>query len=48
MRVGSGDNVLIGGFIVNGSQSKTVIVRAIGPSLGIADALRQRQRHCVE
>lgn len=40
MRVGSGDNVLIGGFIVNGSQSKTVIVRAIGPSLGIADALQ--------
>jgi hypothetical protein len=26
--------VLIGGFIVTGSNSKTVIVRALGPSLG--------------
>jgi PKD repeat protein len=29
----SGDNVLIGGFIVTGTQPKKVIVRAIGPSL---------------
>lgn len=29
----TGDNVLIGGFIVTGAQSKKVIVRAIGPSL---------------
>lgn len=28
-----GDQVLIGGFIVGGGQSKTVIVRALGPSL---------------
>ena len=28
-----GDNVLIGGFIVTGTQPKKVIVRAIGPSL---------------
>jgi hypothetical protein len=37
-----GDQVLIGGFIVGGNQSKTVIVRALGPSLasqGIASAL---------
>ncbi|HEV3147732.1 MAG TPA: hypothetical protein VGZ24_03720, partial [Chthoniobacterales bacterium] len=27
-------DVLIGGFIVMGSQSKTVMVRALGPSLG--------------
>ena len=36
------DQVLIGGFIVGGSQSKTVIVRALGPSLtsqGVAGAL---------
>ena len=33
-RVGVGDEVLIGGFIVTGSESKTVIVRALGPSLG--------------
>ena len=32
--VGVGNDVLIGGFIVTGSDSKTVIVRAIGPSLG--------------
>lgn len=28
-----GDQILIGGFIVGGSQPKTVIVRALGPSL---------------
>ena len=32
--VGVGNDVLIGGFIVTGSDSKTVIVRALGPSLG--------------
>ena len=31
-----GDQVLIGGFIVGGSQTKTVIVRALGPSLTAA------------
>jgi hypothetical protein len=34
LRVLTGDNVLIGGFIVTGTESKKVIVRAIGPSLG--------------
>jgi hypothetical protein len=41
-RVGQDNDVLIGGLIVSGSQSKTVVLRAIGPSLvaaGIADAL---------
>ena len=33
-RVGIGDEVLIGGFIVTGSESKAMIVRALGPSLG--------------
>jgi hypothetical protein len=33
MRVGTGDNALIGGFIITGSASKKVIIRAIGPSL---------------
>lgn len=32
-RVGVGDQVLIGGFIVLGSDLKTVMVRALGPSL---------------
>jgi hypothetical protein len=31
--VQTGDNVLIGGFIITGTQPKKVIVRAIGPSL---------------
>jgi pectin methylesterase-like acyl-CoA thioesterase len=31
--VGTGDNVLIGGFVVAGSSSAHVVVRAIGPSL---------------
>lgn len=33
------DNVMIGGFIVTGTTPKKVIVRAIGPSTGIAGAL---------
>jgi N-acetylneuraminic acid mutarotase len=32
-RVQTGDNIMIGGFIVTGNASKKVIVRAIGPSL---------------
>jgi hypothetical protein len=42
MRVLAGDNVLIGGFIVTGSDAKKVIVRGIGPSLtsqGVPGAL---------
>ncbi|MBA3883485.1 MAG: hypothetical protein H0X73_12460 [Chthoniobacterales bacterium] len=35
MRVETGDNVLIGGFIVTGTQPKKVIVRAVGPSLQV-------------
>lgn len=31
--VGTGDNVLIGGFIIRGSARKTVVLRALGPSL---------------
>ncbi len=40
--VQTGDNVIIGGFIVEGMQSKMVIIRAIGPELtpfGIPDPL---------
>jgi len=36
MDVKTGDNVLIGGFIVTGNAAKKVIVRAIGPSLAPA------------
>lgn len=43
MKVGSGEDVLIGGFIVTGTQQKKLILRAIGPSLiagGISGALQ--------
>ncbi|MEO5719108.1 MAG: matrixin family metalloprotease, partial [Chthoniobacterales bacterium] len=33
-RVGTGDEVMIGGFIIQGTATKKVLVRAIGPSLG--------------
>ncbi|HSH37793.1 MAG TPA: Ig domain-containing protein [Chthoniobacterales bacterium] len=36
LKVGTGNNVLIGGFIITGSEPKRVIVRAIGPSLSVA------------
>ncbi len=39
MRVQTGDNVGIGGFIISGTQPKTVIVRGIGPSLPVPGAL---------
>lgn len=38
--VGSGTNVLIGGFIITGDAPEAVIIRAIGPSLGINGALQ--------
>jgi hypothetical protein len=42
LRVETGSNVLIGGFIVSGNASKRVVARGIGPSLassGITDVL---------
>jgi len=42
MRVQTGDNAGIGGFIITGTAPKNVLLRGIGPSLaafGIADAL---------
>jgi N-acetylneuraminic acid mutarotase len=39
MNVQTGDNVLIGGFIITGTQQKTVIVRGMGPSLPVPGAL---------
>ena len=41
-RVSPGDDVLIGGFIIRGGASSTILIRAIGPSLanfGVAGAL---------
>jgi hypothetical protein len=40
LRVEAGDNVLIGGFIITGTQPKKVIARAIGPSLPVFRALQ--------
>jgi len=40
--VETGDGVMIGGFVINGTVPKTVMIRAIGPSLtqfGISNAL---------
>jgi serine protease AprX len=37
--VQAGDNALIGGFIVTGSQDKKVVVRALGPSLNLPGKL---------
>jgi hypothetical protein len=40
--VRTGDNVMIGGFIITGSTSKKIIVRAMGPSLtqaGVSGAM---------
>ena len=39
MRIQPGDNALIGGFIISGTQPKTVIIRGIGPSLPVPGAL---------
>jgi hypothetical protein len=41
-KVGSGDSVLVGGFICGGAEPTNVVVRGIGPSLapfGISDSL---------
>jgi cyclophilin family peptidyl-prolyl cis-trans isomerase len=42
LQIASGDDALIGGFIVRGDASKRVMIRAIGPSLsdaGVSNAL---------
>lgn len=36
MAVGTGENVLIGGFVVAGTEDKTVLLRGLGPSLAQA------------
>ncbi|MDQ6623101.1 MAG: hypothetical protein M3Y86_06400, partial [Verrucomicrobiota bacterium] len=39
MLVQTGDNVLIGGFIISGTGQKRIVVRALGPSLPVPGAL---------
>jgi hypothetical protein len=46
MRVGTGDDVLIGGFIIQGDKKKKVLLRALGPSLsasGVSGPLQDPQ-----
>jgi len=41
-RVGAGGDILIAGFVIGGTGSKTVLIRAVGPTLaafGVADPL---------
>lgn len=35
-RIGTGDNILIAGFVVNGTTPKKVLIRGVGPSLAFA------------
>ena len=37
--VGTGENVMIGGFIITGTQGKRIVIRAIGPSLPLPDKM---------
>jgi hypothetical protein len=39
MKVGTGDNAMIGGFIITGTEPKAVVVRGVGPSIPVAEAL---------
>jgi hypothetical protein len=39
LRTQGGENVLIGGFIINGLEPKEIVLRAIGPSLPLAGKL---------
>lgn len=39
LHVGTGNNVLIGGFIITGTHNKKVLLRGIGPSLTLAGKL---------
>ncbi|HZE56414.1 MAG TPA: PKD domain-containing protein [Chthoniobacterales bacterium] len=39
LRVQPGDNALIGGFIIRGSEQKKIILRGIGPSLNVPGKL---------
>ena len=38
-QVGAGDNVLIGGFIVVGTEDKKILLRGLGPTLPVTGAL---------
>jgi len=48
LTVGTGDNVLIGGIIIQGNAPKTVIIRAVGPSLAHAGITNPLQDPTLE
>jgi plastocyanin len=48
LRVQSGQNAMIGGFIITGNAPKRVIVRAVGPSLGNAGVTGALQDPTIE
>jgi hypothetical protein len=39
LQVGTGDNALIGGFIMRGPSPKRLVIRGVGPSTGLSGAL---------
>jgi hypothetical protein len=39
MNVGLGNNLMIGGFIITGSDPKAVVLRGMGPSIGMSNSL---------
>ena len=48
--VGTGDDVLIGGFVIKGTEPKKVLIRALGPSLtskGVSGALNNPYLYVV-
>jgi len=50
-QVGQGDNILIAGFVIGGSTSKTVLIRASGPALtpfGVTNVLPDPQLQLYE
>jgi hypothetical protein len=48
MHIQTGENVLIGGFIVTGAGGKKVLIRGIGPSLGAAGVSGALQDPVIE
>jgi len=46
--VGTGDNILVAGFVISGAASRRVLIRAVGPSLaqfGLTGLLRNHRSH---
>ena len=43
LQVGTRDEVMIAGFVIQGSSPKRVLIRAAGPSLGVPNALANSQ-----